>query len=443
MSEEILLTVTPARVVVDPGGTAQVVLQIQNRTAVVDDFVVDVLGDAANWTTLDNPKVPIFPDGVGTVQATIHPPRAASPAAGSVAVGFRVRSSVNPTLSSVEECNVVVQPFVEIAGEIAPKTARGRFSATHRLRVINKGNAPVNVSVRAEVQQGDANIAVPAGSLLVPSGQASTSKIKVRPSSSRWQGADEMHSYRLNIEPQGGAPLAIDAMMRQRPILGIPIATLLIAALLVVGGLAVYGKGPGAPIRTALRWTGVVDQVPSPSPSTETLPSAASTQQATQGQSGQSGQTVVKPPSPSAPASSSPSSTPTQPPASPAVTPPLTVNPIVLRPTLNPIFFVCVPLSSATLTDTVTTTHTLTWKGNATCTATYTGTITASYAGIRFTCSPITGTCLRIPFSSSHVYSITGLTGTQTDTSVPIGTTSVSYTLSLTDGSHTVTATAT
>lgn len=441
MSEEILLNITPARVVVDPGGTAQVVLQVQNRTAVVDDFVVEVLGDAANWTTLDRPQVPVFPDGTETVQVTIHPPRAASPAAGTIAVGFRVRSSVNPTLSSVEECSVVVQPFVEVAGEIAPKTARGRFSASHRLRVINKGNAPVNVSLRAEVQQGDANIAVPAGSLVVDRGQRTTAKIKVHPSSSRWQGSDEMHSYRLHIEPQGGAPVAIDGMMRQRPILGVPIATLLIGALLVMGALAVYGKGPGAPIRTALRWTGVVDQAPSAPPSTVAQSTSAPTQQATQQTTtGNSGQTVVTAPSPSAASSPTSAASP-----SPTATPThvVLVTPIAIRPSINPILLICIPLSTATLTDTVTTTHTLTWTGNSTCTATYTGTITASYAGVRTICLILGGGCNRVPFTSSHVYSITGLTGSQVDTSMPVGTTSVSYSLSLTDGTHTATATAT
>src|SRR5215472_9433130 len=146
MSEELLLSVSPARVVVDPGGSAQVVLQVQNRTGVVDDLNVEVLGDAATWTTLDCSKVAVFPEGVGSIQVTIQPPRAASPAAGTIPVGFRVRSTVNPALSTVEECQVDVKPFVEIGGEVAPKTARGRFSANHQLRVINKGNAPVNVS---------------------------------------------------------------------------------------------------------------------------------------------------------------------------------------------------------------------------------------------------------------------------------------------------------
>jgi hypothetical protein len=424
MTEEILLNVTPARVMVDPGGTAQVVLQVQNRTGVVDDFVVDVLGDAANWTTLDCAQVAVFPDGVGSVQVSIQPPRANGPAAGTIPVGFRVRSTVNPALSTVEECRVDVKPFVEIAGEIAPKTARGRFSATHNLRVINKGNAPATVSVRAEVQQGDVQVQVPAGQLVVPSGQRLTTKVKVRPGSSRWQGADEMHSYRLSLEPQGGAPVPIDAMMRQRPILGIPIAMLLAIALLLLGAYAVYGKGGnGNPLQTALRWTGAVDVLQTPT--------AASTQQAAPSPSGQA---VVTQPSSAPSQAATPSSSPTSAPTTgPSAAP--TFRPITIHPTILPILF-CTPLSTVTMTDSINgTSHTLSWTSNATCGGTYTGTITETYRPkfclIGFPCNGGTATA-----------NVSGATGTSPPFSIGSAEL-VSYVIVLSDGNgHTATSAA-
>ena len=275
MREEILLSVNPARVAVDPGGVAVVALQIQNRSSVVDEFEVEVLGDAAAWTSVDEGRVPIFPQGTGSVQVSVRPPRSSRPEAGTIAVGFRVRSTVDPERSVVEECSVEVKPFVEIGGEVSPKTARGRFSAGHQLRVINKGNAAVSVSVRAEVQQGDCQLSLPEGPLMVAAGERRTTQVKVRPSHSHWQGGDEMHQYRFSLEPQGGAPVVLDAMMRQRPIARIP-TTLLVALALVLGGAyVVYGKGPN-PLQTALHWSGAVQTTPSaapiPSPATPTHP---------------------------------------------------------------------------------------------------------------------------------------------------------------------------
>ncbi len=269
MADELILTVNPARVSVEPGGTAGIALQVQNRGSVVDEFVIEVLGDAAAWTSVDPSRVPIFPGGTESVHVSLRPPRASHPEAGTMPVGFRVHSTVDPALSVVEECRVVLEPFTEIGCEIAPRTARGRFSATHRLRVINRGNAPVSVSVRAEVHQGDCEISVPPAPLALAAGQRVDTRIRVRPTRSHWQGGDEMHQYRLNLEPLGGGtPFALDATMRQPPIARIPTALLVAVALLIGGAYIAYGRGSN-PVQ--------IGQAPAPSPSTSTLPTATVT----------------------------------------------------------------------------------------------------------------------------------------------------------------------
>lgn len=427
MNEELLLSINPGLVVVEPGGSAAVLLQVQNHSAVVDEYVIEVLGDAASWITLDQPRVPVFPQGTASVQVSLRPPRASSPQAGTIPVGFRVRSTMNPTVTAVEECRVEVKPFIEIAGEIAPKTARGRFSGTHRLRVINKGNAPVNVSVRAEVQQGDCQVSVPGSPLLVGTGQRTTTKIKVRPSGSRLQGADEMHSYRFSLEPQGGPSVAIDAMMRQRPMLGVPIALLVAVALLVVGAYSLHAGG-GNPIKTALRWTGMVDVAPSPVPTgqaphvvpAQPAPPAPATSQPVGGN-------PTPPPSPSPSPTSTPIAIPT-PTHGPTAPPYFLATPIaVYHP--PPVLQLCVSLSSVTLTDSVSRSitganiHNLSWNSNGTC-GPLSGTITATY--ITFSCQfTICG-----PRSTIATYQISGGSGTYSDPAVGIG---VTYTLTLKD----------
>ena len=276
MSDALAVSVSPPRLSVDPGGSAQVTLQLRNHSAVVDEYAVEVLGEAAAWTALDRTRVAVFPEGLETVQATMKPPREPFPAAGDVPVGFRIRSTVDPQQSVVEECHLDVRPFVEIGGELRPKTAKGRFSATHNLRVINRGNAPVSVSVRAEVQQGDVEVSVPPAPLVVGVGARGTTKVKVRPSGSHWSGADEMHTYRLNLVPQGGTPVAIDAMMRQRPIARIPATALVAAALLVGGAYFLHGSGSN-PLQQAAHWAGKPDVSQSPSSAPTLAPTAGPT----------------------------------------------------------------------------------------------------------------------------------------------------------------------
>jgi hypothetical protein len=43
MTDALRLSIKPSRLSVDPGGSSDLVLQIENRTGVVDEFTVEVV----------------------------------------------------------------------------------------------------------------------------------------------------------------------------------------------------------------------------------------------------------------------------------------------------------------------------------------------------------------------------------------------------------------
>ena len=251
MSDALRLSINPSRLPVDPGSSVDLALQIENRTGVVDEFTVEVLGPAAGWATPDRSRVPLFPNRTETVTIKVQPPRTSFPNAGVIPLGIRVRSSVSPDLSAVEECRVELNPFVEVAAEIRPRTSRGRFGASHRLRIINRGNAPATVSLYADVQQGDCHVVLPDTPLKLAAGERRTTRIKVRPSETHFTGPEEIHQFRIKVEPQGGpggapagAPaVTVDGSMRQRAVAQIPTTLLVTAALVLGAAYVVYGKG--------------------------------------------------------------------------------------------------------------------------------------------------------------------------------------------------------
>src|SRR5712691_10267475 len=101
MTDAPRLSINPSRLSLDPGSSLDFALQIENRTGVVDEFTVEVLGEAAVWATPERSRVPIFPDGAETVTVRLRPPRTSFPHAGVIPLGIRVRSSVSPELSVV------------------------------------------------------------------------------------------------------------------------------------------------------------------------------------------------------------------------------------------------------------------------------------------------------------------------------------------------------
>jgi hypothetical protein len=60
---------------VDPGSTAAVPIRVRNTGSVVDQFTIQVLGEAAAWTVVAPPSVSLFPGAEETATITFTPPR--------------------------------------------------------------------------------------------------------------------------------------------------------------------------------------------------------------------------------------------------------------------------------------------------------------------------------------------------------------------------------
>ncbi|MHB8893341.1 MAG: COG1470 family protein, partial [Candidatus Limnocylindrales bacterium] len=129
--------VTPA-VAVEPGQSVSVEVRIRNTGTVVDEFVLDVLGDAAGWAAVEPGSVSLFPGAEGTAKAVFSPPRASGTPAGHVPFGLRARSREDPAGSAVEEGSVEVGAFQEPYAELVPRTSRGSSSGSHDLAVDNR-----------------------------------------------------------------------------------------------------------------------------------------------------------------------------------------------------------------------------------------------------------------------------------------------------------------
>ena len=116
--------VTPA-LAVDPGQEVTAEVRVRNTGSVVDEFTLDVLGDAAGWAATEPPVVSLFPGVEGTAKLVLRPPRLASTTAGVVPYALRARSREDPAGSAVEEGTITVGAFSEPFAELAPRTSRG------------------------------------------------------------------------------------------------------------------------------------------------------------------------------------------------------------------------------------------------------------------------------------------------------------------------------
>jgi hypothetical protein len=223
-------------IAVAPGAQASAEIRVRNNGTVVDQFTLQVLGDAAAWSTAEPPVVSLFPGAEQTARITFKPPRSPDVPAGPLAFGVRVASQEDPAGSVVEEGQLQVGAFSETSAELAPRTSRGRTSATHDLAVDNRGNTVLNASVTGLDPDRTLAYDIKPPAMVIDPGAAAFTKVAVKPRKRFWRGQPRTHAFQLQLDG-GQAPVLVGGSMLQEPILPswfLKALALLLAALVAL-----------------------------------------------------------------------------------------------------------------------------------------------------------------------------------------------------------------
>jgi hypothetical protein len=205
-------------IAVAPGAQASAEIRVRNNGTVVDQFTLQVLGDAAAWSTAEPPVISLFPGAEQTARITFKPPRTPDVPAGPLAFGVRVASQEDPAGSVVEEGQLQVGAFSETSAELAPRTSRGRTSATHDLAIDNRGNTVLNASVAGLDPDRTLAYDIKPPAMVIDPGAAAFTKVAVKPRKRFWRGQPRTHSFQLQLDG-GPAPVLVGGSMLQEPIL--------------------------------------------------------------------------------------------------------------------------------------------------------------------------------------------------------------------------------
>ncbi|MFI8106590.1 hypothetical protein [Streptomyces sp. NPDC086023] len=141
-------------VAVEAGGSATCTVRLHNNGRTVDTFTLDVLGDAAEWASVEPETVNVFPGDDAVAVLTFAPPRSSEVPCGTKAFALRVMAQEDTDGSVIEEGTVEVLGFSEVAAELVPRTARGARVARTKLAVDNLGNGPVTVQLTGKDESG-------------------------------------------------------------------------------------------------------------------------------------------------------------------------------------------------------------------------------------------------------------------------------------------------
>src|SRR5262245_59268714 len=165
---------------VQPGSQVALDCSITNTGQLVDEFHLQVLGEAARWAAVSEP-IRLMPGQEGVTRVVFSPPRAAATAAQAVIFGVQVSSTQDPEGTVVEEASLNVQAFADTSAELVPATSHGRRHARYELAIDNRGNQRLNAQLAAADAATALRFRFSPESVVVGPGNAAFARLRVSP----------------------------------------------------------------------------------------------------------------------------------------------------------------------------------------------------------------------------------------------------------------------
>jgi len=236
----VIASMDRTSITADPGGETSCSIRVRNTGKVVDQILLDVLGDAQPWSTVEPAQLNLLPGTDAVARVVFRPPRSGAVPAGTVPFAVRAMSQEDPDGSTIEEGTVEVNPFFDLKTVLIPGTARGRRRARYQLVVENEGNTPVHAAVSVADPDRLLEFRVKPDTLVTQPGTATFVRLQAVPKERFLRGADRTLPFQVLLQAAEFAPATVNGVMTQRqvlpkwllPAIGVAVAALIGAVVL-------------------------------------------------------------------------------------------------------------------------------------------------------------------------------------------------------------------
>jgi len=218
LSGGVTVAITPAMIAVKPGEEASCEVHVRNKSNVVDQYEIQVVGEPSRWAIVEPTTLSLFPDAEGVAKVRFRPARSPGVASGSKPFSIAVQSKASPNIAAYRDGSIEVALYQEATLSIVPRTSRGGESVSHRVTVENHGNAPLRATLEASDVDELLNFQFEPLALAVAAGQSAFAQLTVTPRSRFYDGPPQPHPFKVELRADGLAPLAADATMLQEPV---------------------------------------------------------------------------------------------------------------------------------------------------------------------------------------------------------------------------------
>ena len=126
--EEPVLTMDVTRLRAEPGGQAQLSVQVKNPGHLVESFHMDVVGLDPSWWQVHPPELAVYPGKEESAVVLLKPPANAQAPDEALPFGVRAVSTLDAQRTVVEEGDLEIGRVLDLQASITPVTSRGRWS---------------------------------------------------------------------------------------------------------------------------------------------------------------------------------------------------------------------------------------------------------------------------------------------------------------------------
>jgi uncharacterized membrane protein len=191
---------------------------VRNKSNVVDQYEIQVVGEASRWAIVEPTTLSLFPDAEGVAKVRFRPARSPGVASGSKPFSIAVQSKASPNIAAYQDGSIEVALYQEASLSIVPRTSRGGESVSHRVTVENHGNAPLRATLEATDVDELLNFQFEPLAIAVAAGQSAFAQLTVTPRSRFYDGPPQPHPFKVELRADGLAPVTADATMLQEPV---------------------------------------------------------------------------------------------------------------------------------------------------------------------------------------------------------------------------------
>ena len=249
-TKKVNVSLSPERVSLGPGETAEFVATIHNTSDVVEAYSVDVQGIDTAWSKLSVTSLSLFPGDKETVRIQVTPPISSSAKAGSYPVSVRVISKRDPAIGTISSFILDLGKVSDYSLGLLPRKTRGR-KGPFQLAITNNGNTVSTYKLEAFDPEGVCEFRFKSDTVAVDPGATKKTPLVVNPKKKPFTGAPRLFGFSVKSTPLEGDPKEVEGELECHALLpkwAVAAITVGVVALLALVVVLIAGRGKVGPL---------------------------------------------------------------------------------------------------------------------------------------------------------------------------------------------------